>query len=267
MSGYGKWIGAIAGYWITRSFIGAMVGFFLGHVVDQAFTMSQRRKVVTNDFINPLFAFAGAVSKADGRVSEQEIAAARALMQRMQLDEPQRREAIDSFNAGKQPGYAVDIAIANLRVWSQGRRDLGFMLLDMLLDIVYAEGELAAAKQALIRRLCATVGISEGDLAALSALKGYGHFGNRAGPRPGSQGYSQQRGNPQSSVAADPYAVLGLDRNASSRDIKVAWRRLMSQHHPDKLGNVPDELKRRAEARARDINAAYERIKNERGLP
>lgn len=261
----GKLIGAIAGYWMTRSLFGAIVGAIIGHFFDQGVSMS-RRKVVTNDFLNPLFAFAGAVSKADGRVSEREIAAAQALMQRMQLDDAQRREAIDSFNAGKQTGYAVDIAIANLRVWSKGRRDLGFMLLDMLLDIVYAEGELAAPKQVLIRRLCATLGISEGDLAALSALKGYGHFGDRAGPR-GGPGHAGQQGAPSDPSTNDPYAVLGLDRSASSRDIKVAWRRLMSQHHPDKLGNVPDELKRRAEMRARDINAAYERIKNERGLP
>lgn len=261
----GKLIGAIAGYWLTRSLFGAIVGAIIGHFFDQGLLMS-RRKVVASDFLNPLFAFAGAVSKADGRVSEREIAAAQALMQRMQLNEAQRRDAIDSFNAGKSAGYAVDVAIANLRVWSQGRRDLGFMLLDMLLDIVYAEGELAPPKQVLIRRLCATLGISEGDLAALSALKGYGHFGDRAGPRAGPEGSGQQRGNPQAAGAPDPYAVLGLDRTASSRDIKVAWRRLMSQHHPDKLGDVPDELKRRAEARARDINAAYERIKNERGL-
>ncbi|MEP6881805.1 MAG: DnaJ domain-containing protein, partial [Dokdonella sp.] len=48
--------------------------------------------------------------------------------------------------------------------------------------------------------------------------------------------------------------------------IKRAYRKLMSQHHPDKLGNVPDDLKQRAESRAREINAAYERIKSERGF-
>ena len=67
-------------------------------------------------------------------------------------------------------------------------------------------------------------------------------------------------------VRADPYAVLGLDRGAGERDIKRAYRKLMSQHHPDKLGDVPEELKHRAEDRAREINAAYERIKTERGF-
>ncbi len=265
MSIIGKVVGAIIGYLITRSFMGAMIGAVLGHTFDQR-VGSARKRVVSTDFLNPLFAFAGAVSKADGRVSEQEIAAAKALMQRMQLNEAQRTDAIDFFNAGKQSGYAVELAIANLRVWSQGRRDLGFMLLDMLLDIVYAEGALAAPKQVLIRRLCAAIGISEANLAALSAMKGYGHFGDAGRWSQGAGGSRQQPGATHAPVD-DPYAVLGLDRNASSRDLKVAWRRLMSQHHPDKLGDVPDELKRRAETRARDINAAYERIKTERGLP
>jgi len=60
--------------------------------------------------------------------------------------------------------------------------------------------------------------------------------------------------------------VLGLTQKASEREIKNAYRRLISQHHPDKLGDVPEELKRRAEERAREINAAYERIRAERGI-
>ena len=60
--------------------------------------------------------------------------------------------------------------------------------------------------------------------------------------------------------------MLGVTRDSSERELKHAYRRLMSQHHPDKLGDVPDELKRRAEDRAREINAAWERIKAERGI-
>ena len=67
-------------------------------------------------------------------------------------------------------------------------------------------------------------------------------------------------------MRVDPYAVLAIDRTANESEIKRAYRKLMSQHHPDKLGDVPDELKRRAEERAREINAAYERVKAERGL-
>jgi DnaJ like chaperone protein len=60
--------------------------------------------------------------------------------------------------------------------------------------------------------------------------------------------------------------VLGITRAVSDRDVKQAYRRLMSKHHPDKLGDVPDEVKRRSEQRSREINAAYEHIKAERGF-
>ncbi|MEO8461096.1 MAG: co-chaperone DjlA [Dokdonella sp.] len=251
----GKLIGAFLGLMITRSFAGVLIGLFLGHLYDTG-VAARRGGGAPAAFLNPLFAFAGAVSKSDGRVSESEIAAAEALMARMKLDPEQRRAAVDSFNRGKHGEFQVDAAISELRAWSGGRRDLGFLLMDLLLDILHAEGPLAVEKLALIRRLCDSIGFSEQDLAALSALKGYAWPGQRSssGPRR------------TQSATVDAYSVLGLDRSASDSEIKTAWRRLMSQHHPDKLGNVPDELKRRAEARARDINAAYEQIKSQRGL-
>ncbi|MGA7297088.1 MAG: DnaJ domain-containing protein, partial [Rhodanobacteraceae bacterium] len=63
-----------------------------------------------------------------------------------------------------------------------------------------------------------------------------------------------------------PYAVLGLTRNAESSQIKRAYRKLMSEHHPDRLGDLPKDLRRRAEERASAINAAYDQIKQQRGI-
>jgi DnaJ like chaperone protein len=253
----GKLIGAVAGLVLLHSPFGLLIGLMLGHFYDIAFAQL-RPPTLGNGFIEPLFAFAGALAKSDGRVSEVEIAAAESLMARLRLDNGQRRAAIDRFNAGKQPGFDPQLAIAELRRWCGGRRDLAFLVLDLLLDLVYAEGALPEAKLAIVRRLCLSLGVSDHELAALSAMKGYAARGPRGpGPRapPGPQ-----------SMRVDAYAVLAIDRTASESEIKRAYRKLMSQHHPDKLGDVPDELKRRAEERAREINAAYERIKTERGF-
>jgi DnaJ like chaperone protein len=258
MSFAGKLIGALLGLIVFHNPIGLLIGAVLGHFYDTAVTR-MRPPSMGQGFIEPLFAFAGALSKSDGRVSEPEIAATEALMTRLRLDNGQRRSAIERFTVGKQTGFDASLAIADLKRWCAGRRDLAFIVLDLLLDLVYAEGSLAEAKLALVRKLCWSLGVSDHELAALSAMKGYAG----AGPRPSGYG---SRGPLSQPPAIDPYAVLGVERAANERDIKRAYRKLMSQHHPDKLGDVPDELKRRAEDRAREINTAYERIKSERRI-
>lgn len=62
-----------------------------------------------------------------------------------------------------------------------------------------------------------------------------------------------------STRAEDPYRVLGLTDAASDAEIDLTWRRLMSQHHPDRA--VEGEPRHRAARRASEINAAYDRIR------
>lgn len=263
----GTAIGAMVGLIVFHNPIGLLLGGLVGWFFDSARKRVQAPTLDTG-LVRALFGFAGALSKSDGRVSESEIAATEALIARLRLDGDGRRLAIERFSAGKQPGFDVDGAIAGIRQWCHGRRDLAFIVLDLLLDLVHAEGALAQPKLDLVRRLCAALGVGEHELAALSAMRGYAyaHTGRYGSTRPGGgHGGGSQR-PPQRPSEVDPYTVLGIARGASDRDIKQAYRRLMSQHHPDKLGDVPPEIKQRAEERAREINAAYERIKAERGL-
>ena len=60
------------------------------------------------------------------------------------------------------------------------------------------------------------------------------------------------------------YRVLGLTREASDGEVDQAYRRLISQYHPDRLSGAAQELRAQAEQRAREINGAYDRIKAER---
>ncbi|MBS0571543.1 MAG: co-chaperone DjlA [Proteobacteria bacterium] len=255
----GKLIGALVGWVLLRHPIGIVLGALFGHLWDVGAIGGGASAASTRDFIGPLFGLAGAIAKSDGRVSEPEIAATENLIARLGLSSAQRSEAIARFKDGKQDGFAVDAAMADLRAWCRGRRDRAYILLDLLLEIVFAEGSLSREKLAIVRRLCATLGVHEQELAALAAMRGYG-FGYAGG------GYRQAQSPPGAPPGKDPYAVLGLSREASDREVKTAYRRLISQHHPDKLGDVPEALKRRAEERAREINIAYEKIRSERGF-
>ena len=189
MSIIGKLIGALLGLWLFRHPLGILFGAAIGHLWDSGVLRPQHPMTgASGAFIAPLFGLAGAIAKSDGRVSEQEIAATENLMTRMQMSPDQRASAIERFSAGKQAGFAVDQTIGELRAWAGGRRDLAFLLLDMLLDVVYAEGPLSPNKFMLVRKLCASLGVHERELAALAAMRGYAYAAYGAGGGAGAVG-------------------------------------------------------------------------------
>ncbi len=262
---YTLWF-AFFGLLLGHGLVGAVVGAVIGLVFDNL-RFGQRRKATpeAGGFIEPLFALLGAVAKSDGRVSAEEIAVAERMMDRMGLTPAQRQQAVASFNAGKQPEFDVTAAINQLRQWVGLRRDHAFPVLDVVIETVLAEGNPSAPKMALLRQLAFALRISEMELMALLAMKGYAWNTGTAGGRrgPGAGGYVPPQRAPQ---GPDPYAVLGIERSADDRAVKRAYRKLISEHHPDRLGDLPEDMRRRAEARASEINAAYERIKAERGF-
>lgn len=59
----------------------------------------------------------------------------------------------------------------------------------------------------------------------------------------------------------NPYRVFNLTEDASDAEVDQAYRRLISQYHPDKVAGAAPELREQAETKAREINAAYDRIR------
>ncbi|SFW55399.1 MULTISPECIES: co-chaperone DjlA [Luteibacter] len=263
----GTLIGAVLGMWLTHNVLGALVGGALGFMFDASRQQQRRRTPAQGGYIAPLFALIGAVAKADGRVSEAEIAIAERLMARMGLGQDDRRTAIDAFNEGKQPEFNATAVIDELRHWVGHRRDHAFPVIDVVIETVLAEGNPSPEKMALLRQLAFALRVSDMELMALMAMKGYawnaGAGGRSQGGRSHGGGYVPPQRNTQ---GPDPYAILGIQRDADDRAIKRAYRKLISEHHPDRLGDLPEDMRRRAESRASEINAAYERIKAERGF-
>jgi DnaJ like chaperone protein len=98
--------------------------------------------------------------------------------------------------------------------------------------------------------------LSEHDVAQLEALLRAGGAGPSA------------RGAPTRDRLADAYAALGVSEDASPAEIKRAYRKLISQNHPDKLAarGLPESMRAVAEERSREINAAYDLVKSARGM-
>jgi len=78
----------------------------------------------------------------------------------------------------------------------------------------------------------------------------------------GAQFHQGQSGKSAQSQLDNAYKVLGVSTQASEKDVKNAYRKLMSQHHPDKLvaKGLPPEMMEVAKQKTQDIQGAYELI-------
>ncbi len=261
--------------------LGALIGAAVGHNFDQddqktveGPSAAESRHAQTT-FIMTAFQVMGYLAKSDGRVSEQEIATARTIMDRMQLSTNQRRAAIDYFTEGKQSGFAVDTALDAFQSAYHHRSAPVQPWFEALLAVAYADGQLHSQTHARLLHIAERLGIARLQFEALHTLfraqrwtqqQRYGHQSGHEEER--EQRTHDRRPTTAVNSTAQAYAVLGLKRDASPDEIKLAYRRLLKQHHPDKLaasGVSPAELARATE-KTRQITAAYDYIREAHGF-
>lgn len=233
---------------IPGFFLGAVLGYFLAKPIMGALSQS-RVWQIRRSFLDSTFSVMGAVCKADGVVTEHEIRVAEQLFERLRLSAEGRDAARKSFNRGKSPGFDLDAEVARFAATCRGQQALLNMFLQVQLAAVAADGTVHPKEHALLVRIARGLGLSEADVQRMEASM-------RGGPR----------GASQSDLSA-AYATLGVKPDASDSDIRQAYRRLMSENHPDKLAakGLPESMRPMAEEKTRNITAAYDRIKTARG--
>ena len=259
--------------------LGALLGAAFGHNLDQGGQKAPSEPDTLSDerahgvFLATTFQLLGHIAKADGRVSELEIVTARATMDHLQLNAVQRRAAIDCFTEGKQPGFAADAAIDAFRNACRSRPILVQKLLDLLLNMAYADGGPPPATQTRLAAVAERLGIVRLQFEALHTLFRAQRWAQQQSHQTGSnQSHGQEAHGRRPTTAvnslAQAYAVLGLKHDASPDDIKLAYRRLLKRHHPDKLAakSVSAAELARATEKTRELTAAYERIREARGF-
>lgn len=270
MSWWGKLVGGAFGFMLGGP-LGALLGVALGHNFDKGlgalpdgadFASGDRERVQTA-FFTATFAVMGAVAKADGRVSKAEIRMAEAVMAKMSLDAAKRKAAINLFNQGKSADFDLDAVLLQFRRECHGRSTLIGMFVELQLQAAYADGTLDKAEDQLLRLICQRLGVSEFDYRRLERMV-RAQTGGDAGARAGGRSGAATTGKPS---LASAYQVLGVDKTASDADVKRAYRRLLSQHHPDKLVSkgLPEEMMKVAAQKTHEIRQAYERVREARG--
>lgn len=287
----GKIVGAILGYLVAGP-VGAVFGLLIGNFFDRGlaknvanplyFFHKEKRKVIQRVFFQSTFLIMGHIAKSDGRVSEKEINLARQLMDEMRLSKEQKKEAKTLFSQGKQPGFNLGHTLTLLKTHCQNNRP---ELLRLFIDIQY--------------RAACIDGLNEGKIEALNRVLKFLDFAplnrqyrfyqdfyqqHQQNKQQHQRAYQQHQRTYQNqqqnrhhhqhhtrSTNYDPlaraFAILEVKPTSSKQEVKKAYRRLMSQNHPDKLiaKGLPEEMIKMATDKTQTISKAYDEICEAKG--
>ena len=258
MSWWGKIIGGGFGFMLGGP-LGALMGMAAGHQFDKGLHAVDlepgNTERVQLAFFTAVFSVMGYLAKADGTVSRSEIQMAENIMGQMNLDAEQRKTAIELFNQGKQNDFPLNDILHQFKTECHRRTNLLQMFLEILIATAYADNQLDSAEHDALKNIAQQIGFSVAQLEQLINMVG------------AQQQYSQQSSQASSSASLpQAYSVLGVDSEVSDATLKKTYRRLMSQHHPDKLvaKGLPEEMIKLANQKTAEIKMAYEQIKNSR---
>jgi len=266
-----KWIGKVTGGLLGGLVLGpfgAAFGVLLGHQFDEVTAdeeppAAEELATIGERFFRGSFHVMGYLAKADGRVSEREISAARAVMDELRLTAAQVREAIACFTAGKQPDYDYAAELAQLGRICRGRSDLARVFLEIQVRAALAGNDLEGPVRPLIGRLAAALGVSIVEFMQIEAVLRLQRAGGfRAGQARGAGAAARDR------ALDEAYRVLETTAGASDEQVAKAYRRQLQRHHPDKLKahGLPESMLAHAKQRTQQIIEAWEIVRERRGI-
>jgi DnaJ like chaperone protein len=234
----GKIIGAILGFIIGRV-PGAIIGFIFGLIYDVSGNskITYHRKTSPADYSTHLLMLIAAVLKADGKILRSELDYVKQfLIQSFGVDGAQQALLVlrDLLNQ--------EIALTEVCQQIRSRVDYSsrLQLLHFLYGVANADGKLHPDEERVIAQISVLLGITDKDRGSILAM-----FRN---------------------TIEDYYKILEIEPSASNDDVKKAYRKMAVKYHPDKVAYLGEDVKKAANEKFQKLNAAYEKIKKERGM-
>ena len=252
-----KWIGAFLGF-ASLGLPGAFIGYFIGSIIDRSMRLGVgavnplSAKSRQQSFLKTAFTLMGKLAKADGHISQDEINSVEAFMSQLGMRAEHRQQAIEFFKQGSQDGFDTKLCLNEFKQNCGQTKSLNQALLTTLIALALADGVLDAAEENLLVGIAQQLGFSEAEFAQLMSMIG---------------AQNQFSGGATSQASLDQaYQALGVQPSDSDKDIKRAYRKLMSKYHPDKLmgQGLPEDMIKDATERSQEIRTAYELIKSNR---
>lgn len=255
MSSFTKWLFAGLG-WAVGGPIGAILGYYLGKSISpdnpsvETFHETTRRpyrNTGTQQDINAaLMVLIAAVMKADGQVRRSELDYVKRFLLK-NYGEARGKEVLQVLKQIVEHDIPVDQVCAQIKVNTD--YSTRYHMVDFLFGIGGADGEFHQSELSMLRLIAQYLGISQYDYTSILE-RHVGHSSNQA------FGHSNNQ--------KDPYKVLGITEDATDDEVRRAYRRMAMKYHPDRVAGMSEELQRNAAEQMKEINTAYEAIKQQR---
>ncbi len=255
-----KIIGVIAGYYFF-GFFGALLGLIVGSFIDRVRVygsggMNPLRNALRQAvFLETVFISMGKLAKADGQVSREEIAHVEQFMQKLNMTAQHREQAIRLFKQGADPAFDIYPTCQRFMSFCGNAKNLREVLLAYLIVMALADGHFHPAEKELLTGIAGHLGYGpDAFRQMIEMVLNQSHF---AGGRADS-----------AAALDDAYKALGVASDSTDAEIKRAYRKLMSQYHPDKLmgQGVPEDMIAIATEQAKEIQLAHDLIKKSRNI-
>ena len=237
----GKLIGALAG--LRLGMPGIAAGMAAGHLFDSGVLRAQL-SFGSNVMSRTLFQLTGHIARADGRVSQREVALAEQLFDQFGLEGSARSDAVAHFNAGRMDSFQPAPVLGKFVKQFGLRSAQAEQMLAALIAIAYADGGMPGNVRAALKVIAVALGFREDEF--VRELERFAPTAPEA---------------MQDSIE-ESYTVLGLAPGADAATVKLAYRKLISQYHPDKLegAGIRGDALKGAQAKAKAVRSAYERL-------
>jgi len=259
--GLGKWIGGWLG-WITLGPLGGVLGFLLGAAFDSAtsveiknynqnsqyrtYSEQTQQQGDRNSFLLSMLVLSAYVIKADGKIMHSEMEFVRNVLRQnfgAQASQQGNDILMRVFDEAKRQGdyqFKNTIRQTCQQIVSNVDYSGRLQLVSFLVMIAQADGHVAPSELAALKEVAQWLQIPQSEVDGMLHLEG--------------------------NTLEDAYKVLGVSPNATDDELRKAYRKLALEHHPDRVAKLGDDVRKAAEKKFQEINAAKEKIWKARGL-